>query len=80
MSPLQIRIMLHYYTTSGDTLEAWPESVVELVDIGMLNYDSDFHVEAHYTITDKGRAYVSKLCSIPIPVETTTYTFVKGEE
>lgn len=81
MSPLQIRIMLHYYTNpeawDGSSAVTW-DCVDELAGNGMLKINTTKPI---VEITDKGSAYVNKLCSIPIPVETTTYTFpVEDEE
>jgi len=82
MSPLQIRIMLHYSYSAvkwDEDSSAAKGAIDGFVINGMLN--SKAGLPPAYSITDKGKAYVKKLCSIPIPVETTTYTFpVEGEE
>ncbi len=72
MSPLQIRLMVDYYVSVVDFVESI-QAANELVKLGMLQVvGSDV---TSYKITDKGKAYVGKLCSIPIPTETTVYTF-----
>jgi hypothetical protein len=76
MSPLQIRIMLHYSYSAVGWEEESDAAVIAIGDFihnGMLGYGEIF-TPKHF-ITEKGKAYVDKLCSIPIPVETTTYSF-----
>ena len=81
MSPLQIRIMLHYSYSAVDWEEgssAAKSALRNFVCDGMLYCNTDSTTK-HF-ITEKGKAYVNKLCSIPIPVETITYSFVENED
>jgi len=72
MSPLQIEIMLHYHCKVGAWGKGNCQFVSDLADMGMLE---DRGVERDYEITEKGTAFVNKICSTPIPVETTAYIF-----
>jgi hypothetical protein len=74
MTPLQIQMMFHHYVTPVD----WdgPLRLIDtpgfswLRDSGLLQAKDSIDIEAGdslYFITDKGRAYVSALMSMPLP-------------
>lgn len=71
MTPLQIDIMLHYYAMGDDYREgdfsapAVKESIDWLDDERMILRTLSGNPQ--YRITDKGRAYVDYLCSVPLP-------------
>ena len=81
MSPLQIKIMLHYYaipTDWEDDSDASAQALGGFIRNGMLGYDrSD---TPNHFITHKGQAYVNHILAVPIPVETTPYTFPGEQE
>lgn len=80
MSPLQIKIMVHDYTNpeawDGQSSVTW-DCVEELAGNGMLKINTR---KLKVEITEKGQAYVEKLCSIPIPTEQITYSFEENGE
>ena len=68
MRPIDIEIMIHYYTRVVDidmTPPAYRDSVSSLLARDMLEvHTSD---EVKYDISEKGRAYVEALKAIPLP-------------
>lgn len=78
MSPLQIKIMLHYYSSVIDweeptTLARFKEGLRDMDMLELVNPDD--REDAAYALSARGRAYVDYILSISIPVETTIYTF-----
>jgi hypothetical protein len=78
MTPLQIKIALHYYTTAAPYAEYDLPTVVlncidELVRAGMLIPESNSL--SGYLATDGLRVYVDKLMSIPLPKSITSWVF-----
>lgn len=75
MTPLQIKMMLHYYCSPTPYAKYEPhhahsEAVFDqranLMDEGLLvPVDSAM---ASYECTEKGKAYVSALCAMPLPI------------
>ena len=77
MSPLEIEIMLHYYTTPGQygrdrdgghcpsDAPAVRDSLMELAKAGLLSYVKDGN---GYQIADRGMAYVEFLKEVPLPI------------
>jgi hypothetical protein len=75
MTPLQIEIMLHYYARTedyrfGDFSAPTVKEAIEVFCRGdMLNFTNKAdYPNAAYVITEKGRAYVDYLRSVPLPV------------
>lgn len=76
MTPLQIEIMLHYYSHGGDfrNRDFSSPSVHEAVDfflgIEMLaKTDFDAATKPYLRITPKGTVFVDALCAVPLPVK-----------
>ena len=73
MSPLEIRIMLHYFYSpedwSGQEDEQFVSTILNrFVRMGLLEQAADGYECAQYKITEKGTAYVEMLKDVPIPV------------
>ena len=75
MTPLQIKMMLHYYACTNPYAEHEPfhakaPAVVEqrewLVADGLLKVEPS--IDATFVITERGRAYVDFLCGMPLPI------------
>lgn len=75
MSPLKIEIMLHYYAFAGDFRDgsldapAVQSGLGEMVHFGLLVEG----VEPHYSITERGRAYVEALKEVKLPIKETIW-------
>lgn len=75
MTPLEIEILLHYYTTPGDyrngnfSAPAVPEALTKLthMDEPLLTYDPN--KTPRYEITDRGSAYIQALTQVPLPMK-----------
>lgn len=72
MTPLQIELMLHYYSRANDhkmieqnQLE-WVSQADELSGLNLLQVAST--TVKHFEITERGKAYVSFLLAVPPPV------------
>jgi hypothetical protein len=80
-TPLHISIMLHYFTTPTLIEHASSISTVEftleLIREGLLastNTVTTIHtINNKYRVTDKGKAFINKILSTPIPVKVTTW-------
>lgn len=79
MTPLQIKMMLHYYAIAApyskeDEDHANSPAVTEqrewLLNADMLRYSSKSSSESSsgYEVTERGEAFVDALCSLPLPV------------
>lgn len=72
MSPLKIRIMLHYYCFTGDYCTNGSKgelgAVDDLVGDKMLEDDPQEGSERMFRVTDKGSAYCEALCNMPLPI------------
>ena len=69
MSPLEIKIMLHYYTTPEEyepptDSPLYPATLASFIKDGLLKYDDVGNKE----ITEKGTFYVNALINTPIPI------------
>lgn len=80
MTPLQISIMLHYYTTATDfrdgdfSAPAVMDAVEQFKQIDMLEEETASaqgltDVLAKLRITLKGATYVEELTAVPLPVQ-----------
>lgn len=75
MTPLQIRMMLHYYAIAKygerDHLHANSPAVFEqrgyLIRDGLI--EADETSGSGYRATDRGVAYVELLCQMPLPIQ-----------
>ena len=72
MTPLQIKILLHYYTCvdgygRADDNRKEP-AVIEAISQFMRNGMLKPSPEGLYTVTDRGKAYIDALRSMPLPV------------
>lgn len=72
MTPLQIKMMLHYYTSTEpysarDLIHANSQSVYEqrdeLIKWELLTYKFN----SAYEVTEKGKFYIEYLLSVPVP-------------
>ena len=73
MTPLQIKMLLHYYTiakpySDGDACHADSPAVMEqraeLCSLQLLEGDSSV---SGYKTTDRGEFFVKHICSLPLP-------------
>lgn len=82
MTPLGIRIILHYhYNISGDWPEDSPAASTELTDL--VNYKMLKRTkkgEPVFQITQKGTFYVEVLKNIPIPATSVHHTIELGHQ
>lgn len=71
LTPLQINLLLHYYAIAApfdpqrDDAPAVRTQLTELLMLGLI--DPDAGSPSLYRVTDKGRAHVEALCSLPLP-------------
>lgn len=79
MSPLYLRILLHYFTFSTDYHDGdfrapgVRDAVNWLAEEGELLEVNDAYLTAGlpaYRLSEKGRFFVSKLCSLQVPFAT----------
>jgi len=77
MTPLQIEILMHYYTRPGDYREgdfsapAVRETMEYFEDINLLKkipISSDTSDENLYKLDDRGKVYLEALMRVPLPV------------
>lgn len=72
MSPLKIRIMLHYHCHTDDFVTNGSKgemgAVEELIAAGMIEHNRQEGSEAIFQISDKGHTYVKAIMSIKEPV------------
>ena len=84
MSPLQIKILLHYHYSpydyrNGDfSAPAVREAIDAFRDVsGLLRWRSGeeklMEPGATYALTERGQAYVEQICRVPLPVQVWTY-------
>ena len=70
MTPYELELVLHFHCSKSEFARAdaagYRGTVDSLIDIGIVAYADDAGVGE---LTDKGRAYVKLLCSMPIPVQ-----------
>lgn len=67
MSPLQIRILLHYYSNIDDYSGIEPDIFIkELAEIDMLEraYEGE---ERNWKLTLKAQAYIDYILRVPLP-------------
>ncbi len=83
MTPFEIRILLHYYTASGDAEEVLRNPPIlettmkTFVELGLLEH-SDGRGPGSFIMTPKGNFYVERgLMDVPVPVEC--YKFPEAE-
>lgn len=76
MTPLHIRMMLHYYAIATpyaehDPFHASSIAVAEyrghLIQSGLI--EEDLKSPSGYRSTARGRAYVEALCDMPLPIQ-----------
>ena len=80
MSPLQLHVLLWLYASpakleenmKGTNPNAIADAVAELVEVGLAEPSSK--TESGWCCSEKGRAYVDALCSLPLPVQRSTQT------
>ena len=66
MSPLQIRILLHYYAIVGDYKGNTPDNFIhELGEMDML--ERAYEKDRQWKLAERGLFYVKYLLSIPLP-------------
>lgn len=73
MSPLEIDMMLHYYSRANDYREgdfsapAVAKTIAYFTKEGLIA-ESPQRAAAKYFITERGRAYVEFLKAVPLPI------------
>lgn len=81
MSPLQIRMAIAYYCSSSPELmfakDQWEsDAAIDarawLQENALIEWQSN---EGRYLGTEKLKVYITKLCSIPVPVAITVWEF-----
>ena len=80
MSPLEIEILLHYYSDfqtdyqDGDFSAPSVQDAIERFrdELNLLEptQSMDVYHDPHYRITERGRVFVEALCNMPLPVKT----------
>ena len=79
MSPLEIKIMLHYYCCptdyrDGDFAAPAVQDAIERFrdELNLLEptQSMDVYHDPHYRITERGSVFVEALCNMPLPVKT----------
>lgn len=78
MTPIEIEIMLHYYSRANDFRDgdfnapAVEVALAKLVNVGLLAHGPNLRVRGylptHYHITEGGEVYVRALKAVPLPV------------
>ena len=74
MTPYEIDILLHYYARCEDHGDVerkppiWPSTLLYFLEQELLA-TANAEAQAHYAITDRGRAYVEALQRVPLPVQ-----------
>lgn len=77
MTPLQIKMLLHYYSIAepyavNDPAHACSPAVSEqrslLVRDGLIEYTAGAYPPGCYKATPRGEAYIKALCAMPLPV------------
>ena len=72
MTPLEIEIILHYYTRPGDyrngdfSAPAVKNAIDWFCQTGMLEL-KEISTKGDYDLTDRGQAYVDALMALPLP-------------
>ena len=70
MSPFEINLLLHYYAICGDIENFERRLVQETLErfeiIGLVRKTPSEYASRKWELTDCGRAYVNKLCNVPI--------------
>jgi len=75
MSPLKLRMLLHYYSGPGDFMDglfhapAVRSAIDDLRDKDFLIEYGDTDICTTYRLTDRGKAFVHALCRLPLPVQ-----------
>ena len=79
MTPLEIEVMLgcFYFADKSDRIGRGNQSLAHQQAFGMLK-NKDMINSKTFTATEKGKAYVEKLCSISPPKAVTTWVFEEG--
>ena len=72
LTPLHLKLLLHHYTHP----EPWPhkggcanEYEEQLRSEGLLQLAPPIQVDRDYLVTDKGRAHVEQLLTLPFPTQ-----------
>lgn len=82
MTPLQIEILLHYYTTPTDYRDGdfFAPSVREAIDdFRKLNIlVNSVKSGVNYALSEGGQRYVERLCSVPLPQIKECWVFPDG--
>lgn len=74
MRPIEIEILIHYYTRADDYREGdfSAPAIREIIDSFSAGPDSLIERSTHrgqcYTVSDRGRVYVEALMAVPLPV------------
>ena len=79
MTPLEIHILLHYSHSPRDFREGdfsapiVGETITRFAKIGLLKRVPAPQVTPSYEIDERGKVFVEALCTLPLPVEVTTW-------
>jgi hypothetical protein len=69
MSPVQITMLLHYYARCEEPERPNRHVINELLEAGLLEPQVPVgEATALWKTTEKGRFYVERLCTLPLPV------------
>ena len=77
MTPLEIEILLHYYTRAVDyrdgdfTAPAVRQALDSFYELGMLRHATRKSDSGplSYEVTERAEAYIQALCALPLPVQ-----------
>ncbi len=74
MTPLEIEILLHYYTRAAGDYRDGDFSAPAVKDVidwfkGSLLEDNPDDAGTAYRITDRGRAYIEALTDVQLPIQ-----------
>ena len=77
MTPFEIDILLHYYVSPDrhrveiDNPPIWRETRQWFLDNDLLRHrEPTIKSDASYEVTERGKAWIEHVCSLPLPVAT----------
>lgn len=79
MSPLELKIIMHYHTTprkyDGIENESFIQVIVDMfINLGLM-VTSDYEGLPSYKLTEGGGIYIARILETPLPVKKTTWVF-----
>lgn len=76
MSPLEIKILLHYYACGGEYKgrefgsSSWDDAIDRFIREDLLRVQATDSDGASFVITPRGQFFVHHLCHQPLPIQT----------